>query len=213
MSTDIAGQPSDEPVGRQPEEVTAPGREVPRRGGRTRARIVQVVSFVALVVLLLLLWRFFAGRTEKADTRQQRSQVVPVEVAAATQMDVPIQIRGIGNVEALSTISVRSQIEGTLQGIYFTPGQIVKKGQLLFKIDPRPLQAMLNQEQANLIKAVAAVKQAQAVVAKDQATANNARLIARRDAQLVETGVIASQDYDNAVSAAQADDAVVRADQ
>jgi multidrug efflux system membrane fusion protein len=171
------------------------------------------VSFVALVVLLILLWRFFAGRTEKADARQQRGQAVPVEVAAATQMDVPIQIRGIGNVEALSTISVRSQIEGTLQGIYFTPGQIVKKGQLLFKIDPRPLQASLNQEQANLIKAVAAVKQAQAVVAKDQATANNARLIARRDAQLVETGVIASQDYDNAVSAAQADEAVVRADQ
>jgi multidrug efflux system membrane fusion protein len=215
MSTDVAGRSADEPIDRQPKEVAVEEqvKVAPRRGKSARSRVLQILSFVVLIALVILVWRYFAAKPEKAQGQQQRNQAVAVEVATATQMDVPVQIKGIGNVEALSTISVRSQIEGTLLGVYFTPGQVVKKGALLFKIDPRPLQATLNQEQANLVKAVASVKQAQALVARDQATANNSRLFAGREAKLVETGVISSQDYDNAASKAQSDEAVVRADQ
>ncbi len=182
-----------------------------RRPNRTRARIVQIVSVLVLVLLLLLLWRFLGERsTPKA---AGRGEVVPVETALVTQQDVPLQIKAIGNVEALSTIAVRSQIEGTLMRVAFVPGQEVKKGDLLFMIDPRPLQAALNQAEANLLKAMAAVRQGNDIVARDQATAANDKVIANRDANLLEAGVIPREQYDNDVSKLKADEATVRADQ
>src|SRR6266566_2394744 len=183
-----------------------------RRGDKLRARIVQGVSLLGLVIVILLLWHFLGAKSDKAASRP-RSEVIPVEMAAATQMDVPVQIKSIGNIEPLSTIAVRSQIEGTLQAVRFTPGQEVKKGDLLFVIDPRPLQSALGEAEANLAKAMAAVSQGRNVVAKDQATATNSRTILKRDAQLIEGGVISREEYDNAVAKAQADEATVRADQ
>ncbi len=183
-----------------------------RRGDKLRARIVQGVSLLGLVIVILLLWHFLGAKSDKAASRP-RSEVIPVEMAAATQMDVPVQIKSIGNIEPLSTIAVRSQIEGTLQAVRFTPGQEVKKGDLLFVIDPRPLQSALGEAEANLAKAMAAVSQGKNVVARDQATATNSRTILKRDVQLVEAGVISREEYDNAAAKAQADEATVRADQ
>jgi multidrug efflux system membrane fusion protein len=179
---------------------------------KIRARVVQAISGLCLVLIAFLLWHFLGDKSEKAATRT-RAEAVPVELATATRKDVPIQIKSIGNVEALSTVSVRSQIEGVLQRVHFTPGQELKKGDLLFTIDPRPQQAALSQAEANLLKAMAAVRQGLDIVARDQATANNSRIIAKRDANLVEAGVISREEYDNAVAKAQADDATVRSDQ
>src|SRR5712692_2022581 len=187
-----------------------------RRPRRIRARLVQIVSVVVLVMLLVLLWRFLgnqAATTKTPGAGGGRGEVVPVEMANVTQQDVPIQIKAIGNVEALSTIAVRSQVEGTLLRVGFAPGQEVKKGTLLFSIDSRPLQAALTQAEANLLKAMATVRQGQDIVARDQATANNSRAIVNRDARLIEAGVISREEYDNAVSKLQADEATVRADQ
>jgi multidrug efflux system membrane fusion protein len=181
---------------------------VPRN--KTRARIVQIVSLLVLVLLVVLLWRFLGDRsTPKA---AGRGEVVPVETAVVTQQDVPLQIKAIGNVEALSTIGIRSQVEGTLTRVGFVPGQEVKKGDLLFTIDSRPLQAQLGEAEANLLKAMAAVRQGNDIVAKDQATANNSRTILTRDARLIEAGVISREEYDNANAKLQADEATVRAD-
>src|SRR5262249_30424983 len=144
------------------------------RPSKTRARIVQIVSVVVLALLLFLLWRFLGDKTASTRTAGAgRGEVVPVEIASVTQRDVPIEINSIGNVEPINTVAVRSQVEGTLMRVAFAPGQEVKKGDLLFTIDPRPLQAALNQAEANLLKAMAAVKQGQDIVAKDEATANN----------------------------------------
>jgi multidrug efflux system membrane fusion protein len=187
-----------------------------RRPRRTRARIVQIVSVVVLVLLLVLLWRFLgnqAATTKGPGAGGGRGEVVPVEMANVTQQDVPIQIKAIGNVEALTTIAVRSQVEGTLLRVGFVPGQEVKKGDLLFSIDSRQLHAALTQAEANLLKAMATVRQGQDIVARDQATANNSRSIVNRDAKLIEAGVISREEYDNALSKLQADDATVRADQ
>ncbi len=184
-----------------------------RRPRRTRARIVQIVSVVVLVLLLVLLWRFLGNQAATKAPGGGRGEVVPVEMANVTQQDVPIQIKAIGNVEALTTIAVRSQVEGTLLRVGFVPGQEVKKGDLLFSIDSRQLQAALSQAEANLLKAMATVRQGQDIVARDQATANNSRTIVNRDAKLIEAGVISREEYDNAVSKSHADDATVRADQ
>jgi membrane fusion protein, multidrug efflux system len=188
-----------------------------RARSKTRARIVQVVAIVILVLLLVLLWRFLSNQAAtSSNTRGAgggRGEVVPVEMASVTQQDVPLQIKAIGNVEALSTIAVRSQVEGTLLTVAFVPGQEVKKNQLLFTIDQRPLQAALSQAEANLLKAMAAVRQGNDIVAKDQAIANNDRVIAKRDANLLEAGVVPREQYDNDMAKLQADEATVRADQ
>src|SRR5258707_4139008 len=193
-------------------QVAVPATTVVIRPRRTRARIVQIVSVLVLVLLLVLLWRFWVSQSATKAPGPGR-EVVPVEMANVTQQDVPIQIKAIGNVEALTTIAVRSQVEGTLLRVGFVPGQEVKKGDLLFSIDSRQLQAALTQAEANLLKAMATVRQGQDIVAKDQATANNSRTIVNRDAKLIEAGVISREEYDNALSKAQADEATVRADQ
>src|SRR5436190_21920335 len=213
MSESASKPLPDAPVG-ELNNATPSGRAevAPSRKDKIRARVMQGVSLLGLLIVILLLWHFFGDKSNKAANRPLR-EVVPVEMAAATQMDVPVQIKSIGNIEPLSTIAVRSQIEGTLQSVRFTPGQEVKKGDLLFVIDPRPLQAALSQAVANLAKAMAAVSQGKNVVARDQATATNSRTIVKRDAQLIEGGVISREEYDNAVAKAQADEATVRADQ
>ena len=179
---------------------------------RRRSRIVQLASVAGLLVVLALVWYFLGPKSNKAANRQ-RAEVVPVEIATATTMDVPVQIKSIGNVESIAAVAVRSQVEGTLQVVHFTPGQEVKKGDLLFTIDPRPLQALVAQASANLAKAVAAVDQGRQVLVRDQATATNAHTILRRDTTLVESGVISREEYDNAVATAKSADATVGADQ
>jgi len=213
MNENVSEQMPSGPIGGVRDEARAGINKAKTQSrNKTRSRIVQAVSLLVLILVLLLVWYFLGEKSDKA-ANKPRSEAVPVEMAAATQKDVPIQIKGIGNVEALSTVAVRSQVEGTLQRVYFTPGQEVKKNDMLFMIDPRPLQAALSQAEANLVKAMAAVAQAQSIVARDQATALNLRIIANRDAKLIEDGVISREEYDNAVSAAKAADATVRADE
>jgi len=183
------------------------------RRSRMRARIVQIVSVVVLLLILILLWRFLGDRSTPRAAGTGRGEVVPVEMGVVSQKDVPVQLKAIGNVEPLSTIAVRSQVEGTLQRVGFVPGQEVKKGDVLFVIDPRPLQSALSQAEANLLKAMAAVRQGNDIVARDQATAANDKVIANRDANLLEAGVIPREQYDNDVSKLHADEATVRADQ
>jgi multidrug efflux system membrane fusion protein len=187
-----------------------------RRPNKTRARIVQIVSLVLLVVALVLLWRFLGDRAATPGAgrggRGGGGEAVPVEVAPVTQQDVPIQIKGIGNVEAVTTIAIRSQVEGTLLTVGFAPGQEVKKGQVLFTIDPRPLQAQLSQAEANLLKAMASVRQGNDIVARDEAIAANNRVAVNRDLKLVEAGVIPREQYDNDLATLRAIEATVRAD-
>src|SRR6185436_20487477 len=73
---------------------------------------------------------------------------VPVTVAAAASRDVPIYLDALGTTSAANTVTIRSQITGTLQTVNFAEGQEVKQGNTLAVIDPRPLQATLVQAQA-----------------------------------------------------------------
>ncbi|MDH5202624.1 MAG: efflux RND transporter periplasmic adaptor subunit [Nitrospirota bacterium] len=127
-----------------------------------------------------------------------KKEGVPVAVSTVVQKTVPVQIRAIGNVEAYSTVSVKSQIGGELLRIHFKEGQDVKKGALLFTIDPRSYEAALKQAEANL--------------ARDTAQLENARVDARRYAELVKKGYVAQQQYDQVQTNAAALEATVLAD-
>jgi membrane fusion protein, multidrug efflux system len=130
--------------------------------------------------------------------RSRGGEAVPVLIATAVQKSVPVQIRAVGNVEAYTTVSVKSQVTGVLQQAHFKEGQDVKKGQLLFTVDPRPLEAALKQAEANM--------------ARDTAQLNNLREQVRRYAELVQKQYVSREQYDQIKTNADAAESVVDAD-
>jgi len=138
------------------------------------------------------------GAGGQAGGRSRGGEAVPVMVAIAVQKAVPIQIRAVGNVEPYTTVSVKSQVTGVLNQAHFKEGQDVKKGQLLFTIDPRPFDAALKQAEANL--------------ARDTAQVKNLREQLRRYAELVEKQYVSREQYDQIKANADAAESVVDAD-
>ena len=124
---------------------------------------------------------------------------VPVLVATVTEKTVPVDLKAIGNVEAYSTVSIKSRLAGQLVQVNFKEGQDVKAGDLLFVIDPRPYEAALRQVEANL--------------ARDKALANKAQADAGRYAELIRKQFVSQQDYDQAKATAESLGATVNADQ
>ena len=150
------------------------------------------------------------GRTGR---RGGGDSIVPVTVAAVTQRDVPIDIQVVGNVEAYSTISVKAQVGGLLTKVYFREGDFVKKGDLLFEIDPRLLQAQLNQAEANYARDQAQQGQIEANLIRDTANAKYAQAEAARYASLLEHGLISKEQAEQMRTSADASAATVKADE
>ncbi len=115
---------------------------------------------------------------------------VPVTVTTVALKNVPVEVQVIGNVEAYSTISVKAQLNGQLTQVSFREGDYVKKGDQLFTIDPRPLDAALNQALAQTARDEAMLGQAQANLARDTAQARYSEAQARRYAELFKSGII-----------------------
>jgi membrane fusion protein, multidrug efflux system len=138
--------------------------------------------------------------------------VQPVVTAKVAQKDVPVDIAAVGNVEAYTTISVRSQVTGQIEQAFFHEGDVVRKGQLLFKIDPRPLEAALAQSQANETRDQALLSQAEAQLARDAATAEFQQLNSERQAQLVANGIVSKDVGEQSRAQADATLATVEAD-
>jgi multidrug efflux system membrane fusion protein len=107
---------------------------------------------------------------------------VPVKVSQALQKDIPIQIKAIGNVEAFTSVAIKSQVNGQIARIHFAEGGDVSKGTLLVSIDPEPFQAELHQAEAALVK--------------DQAQAKFAREQAQRYEGLLKEGIVTRDQYD-----------------
>jgi membrane fusion protein, multidrug efflux system len=135
-----------------------------------------------------------------------------VVVARVSQRDVPINVDVIGNVEAYSTISVKAQVGGEITKVSFHEGDFVKKGDLLFTIDGRPLEAQLSQAQANLARDTAALSQAQANLARDIANEKYAQDQAKRYRGLFDQGVVSREQADQMGSSADALSQTVLAD-
>lgn len=152
----------------------------------------------ALLAALLLLAPVLAACDKGADpaTAKGAPPAVPVTATEAAQRDVPVQIRAIGNVQALATVSVQSMISGEVMKVHFAEGHEVPAGALLFTIDPRQLQSALLQAQATLAQHQAAVLSAEANLARDMAQLENARVDEQRYRKLVAGGFVAREQYD-----------------
>jgi multidrug efflux system membrane fusion protein len=123
---------------------------------------------------------------------------VPVVAEAAARKTVALRLHAIGNVEAIDTVAVRPQVGGQIVGVHFREGTDVKAGDALFTLDPRPYEAALHQAEATL--------------ARDEANAKNARLEAQRSESLFAQGVLSREQYDALHNSAEALDATVRAE-
>ena len=159
--------------------------------GSVKTAAATICSFLGI-----LLTTFLPACSKKPEPPKKLP--VTVTASAVIQKTVPVQIHAIGNVEAYSTVSVKSQIGGILTRVHFKEGQDVKKGDILFTIDPRPYEASLKQAEANL--------------AKDTAQLENAREEVRRYAELVKKGYVAQEQYDQIRTNAASFDATVNAD-
>jgi len=123
---------------------------------------------------------------------------VPVTTAAVVQKSMPVEINVIGSAEPLSTVSIRSQTTGQLTSVNFTEGEEVTKGQLLFSLDRRPLEAAVEQAKANL--------------ARDEAQAANAAATTKRFQDLADRGITARAELDTSKASLSALNATVDAD-
>lgn len=119
----------------------------------------------------------------------------PVVVSTAVSQDVSHYMDALGRIVARETVSIQPQVSGRIMKIHFTDGANVRKGQLLFTIDPRPFEASLKQAQANLSKDAALKKQAEANLAREVAREKWGLTQVQRYATLVEQGVVPSEQY------------------
>ena len=105
----------------------------------------------------------------------------PVTVATVLQQNVPVRIQAIGNVEAYSTVALKARVDGQILEVNFKDGMEVKKGAVLFKIDPRPFEATLRQAEANLMR--------------DTAQKDQTRSQERRYQELLEKNFVSKEAY------------------
>jgi len=123
---------------------------------------------------------------------------VPVSVARATTRDVPEQLDAVATVEPTETVSVTAEAAGRLVAVHFTEGQTVRAGDPLFDVDPLPYRS--------------ALAEAESVLERDLATAENATLQSARAEKLADEGLLSKQDRDQALANAKASQASARAD-
>jgi multidrug efflux system membrane fusion protein len=151
------------------------------------------------LIAVILLVAFVGACSSNGKAKQPLHRIVPVKIGDVMQQNVPVQINAIGNVEAYNTVSVKAQVGGEVTDVHFKEGQDVKQGDLLFQIDPRPYNA--------------ALKQAEAQLARDMAQAKNAEEQAKRYEILVQKDYVAKDQYDQLRANADALSATVQADQ
>ena len=148
---------------------------------RAPARLF-LLGAVALLAVAAMLFAYF-GTEIRANERKgsKGPPATPVSVAQAAQETVPLRIQAIGNVEAYATVSLRARVDGQIVEAGYKEGEQVKKGQVLFRIDPRPYEAAMRQAEANALR--------------DAAARDQARSQERRYQELLEKNFVSKEAY------------------
>jgi multidrug efflux system membrane fusion protein len=148
----------------------------------------------------LLAAAVLAAACAKKDARAGAvKETIPVTVGTAARQDVPLEVRAIGHVEPYSMVALKARVGGEVTSVGFKDGQNVRKGDVLFQIDPRPYQATLGEKRAQL--------------ERDRAVAKNFEEDSRRYADLVQKDYVTKEQYDATRSSAVAALATVKADE
>jgi multidrug efflux system membrane fusion protein len=156
------------------------------------------VAFIGLGLLILaaLIWAIYP---KPQANRGFNNGPQPVGVAVAQDAPIDVTLNALGTVTPLATATVRPQVGGMLTKFYFTEGQLVKTGDLLAQIDPRPYQAALDQ--------------AKGALARDQANLTNAKVDEGRYQALAAQNAISNQVLVTAEALVRSDSGIVEADQ
>lgn len=165
-----------------------------------------------LAFFLVTIGIFVTVGCQKKEPGEIARPPAPVLVASAVSQDVPIYLDAIGKTVAREVVSIQPQVSGRITGIHFADGADVKRGDMLFTIDPRPFEVTLEQARANLARTLAVKKQAEANLARAAAQARTGEVEARRYALLVEQGVVSKQQFDQVRTNSEALNATVSAD-
>ena len=183
--------------------------------------------------LLLFGWFLFGRGGKKDPAANAGGRPVPVAVAKARKGDMAVQLTGLGTVTALNSVTVKSRVDGQLVRIAFTEGQMVREGDLLAEIDPRPFQVQLMQAEGQYAKNQAAFQNATADLKRLQGLVPAPRVVgqlfqiglpvggcyARRGPRdqrlqgLVQQGIISRQQLDTQTSAVAQYEAALKSDQ
>lgn len=155
-----------------------------------------IVCDIALVLCAGLLLAA-AGCAKKAEKPKGRPPAL-VSTVAASQQDVPLQLKAIGTMEASESVAIKAQISGELTKVAFQEGQDVQRGALLFQLDPRSYQA--------------ALRKAEAALARDRSILANARKDYERYSQLVKDGIVTQEQAEGYRTRAESAAADVAAD-
>jgi membrane fusion protein, multidrug efflux system len=168
------------------------------------------VSAITVVAVAILGALIIAGRSNKS--AQAAPRPPDVEVVRVEQKDVPVYSEWIGTTEGMVNADIKAQVTGYLLRQNYQEGSFVKKGQLLFEIDPRPFQAIVNQAKAELAKsesqvqqaisqldqAVAQLAQANSQLLQAEANQRKTQLDVNKYGPLVEQKAVTQQEFDNA---------------
>jgi membrane fusion protein, multidrug efflux system len=169
-----------------------------RRNGRSR--LVGLIILVAVLLGGYLIFPFDHSTQPHGGAGHNRQAAAqPVGAATVGQGDIRVIINALGTVTPISTITVQTQISGQLQEVAFTEGQMVKKGDFLAQIDPRPYQLLQAQYEGQL--------------ARDQGVLAQARVDLTRYKTLSEQNSIARQQYEDQIYIVQQDEGTVKLDQ
>jgi len=183
--------------------------ELHRGLSRKRVGVIGILLAALLMTLGFFVWKSIhpapSAQTDKSGTTSKsgkkkgdrQGQVVPVMVASVTQKTVPIQLQAIGRVQSGSTVAITPQASGRITGVFFKKGQDVNKGDLLFTLDDRSQIAAIQQAQGVLARDMAQVQQARAALARDQGIVQQAQAdLAKTQAQM-ELSQAQSDRYNN----------------
>ncbi len=167
-------------------------------------------AFIAVSLVLALAG---CGAKPQSESGGAAFPPVPVRIGQARQESVPIQVRVVGTVEPYSSVQVKSLVGGPLMAARFAEGTNVKKGDLLFEIDPLPFREALRQVEGALKKDEAQLRVAEANLQRSRAQLKNAQADAARFQQLSKEGISTRMQEDQIRTAAEVAEQAVRGDE